>query len=116
MAKMAIFTIGANQFQVAKMTTYTRDNWEFAGNYSENKRLMDDARAGRFGYLLVFDMDAVDEAVKRQLSGCGIEVLCFKDQNRLELALDNERRKKEKTEKERKVRLEFEKDLAIIKV
>ncbi len=116
MAKMAIFTIGANQIQITKMTTYARDKWEFAGNYTENKRLMDDARAGRFAYLLVFDHEAVDEIVQKQLRSCGIEILCFKDQNRLELALDNERRKKEKAEKERKVRLDFEKDIAVIKI
>jgi hypothetical protein len=116
MAKMAIFTIGANQFQIAKMTGYARDKWEFAGNYSENKRLMDDARAGRFTYLLVFDPDAIDEAVQRQLRGCGVQVICFRNQDELQRAADDEQRKKEKAERERKVRMDFEKDLAVIKL
>ena len=116
MTTMAVFTIGANQFQVSKMTEYARNSWSFTGTYSDTKRLMDDGRAGRFAYVLVFDHEALESAIQKQLAGCGIEVLSFKDQKALQKAMEKEQEKKQRAEKEMKVRLDFEKDLAIIRV
>lgn len=116
MTTMAIFTIGANQVQITKMVDYARDSWKFTGTYSDTKRLLDDGKAGRFSYVLVFDYEALDAAAQRQLKGLGIEVVCFRDRAALQKAMEKEQEKKQKAEKERNVRLEFEKDLAIIKV
>jgi hypothetical protein len=113
---MAVFTIGANPFQITKMTDYIRTTWKFAGTYTETKRLLEDGKAGRFKYVLVCDLDALDAIVQKQLRSIGVEVISFKDQRTLSDALQREREKKIKADKERNVRLEFEKELAVIKL
>ena len=111
MTSMAVFTIGANQMQILKMAEYARNNWTHAGNYTETKRLVDDAKARKFSYVLVSDFMAIDASASEQLKSVGVEIIPFKDQKALERAMSKEKIKKDEADRKNKTRADIEKDL-----
>jgi hypothetical protein len=46
--------------------------------------LLNDAKKKRFDSVLVLDPEAIDDAIKAELSSLKIEIISFKDKKRLE--------------------------------
>jgi len=80
---MAIFTVGADQIRISKMQSIA-EAWGFAGKYEGPERLLQDAKKKRFDFVLVVDMEALDEKVKKELATLNVEVISFNDKKRLE--------------------------------
>jgi len=116
MTSMAVFTIGANQMQILKMAEYARNSWTHAGTYTETKRLVDDAKARKFLYVLVSDSMAIDASASEQLKSVGVEIIPFKDQKALERAMMKERIKKEEADRKTKLKTDIERDLSRLNI
>ena len=81
--KIAVFTIGADEVRVRKMTELAQA-WNFAGTYSDIKRLLDDAKKNRFDSVLVLDHYAIDENARKELENLKIEIIGLNDKKKLE--------------------------------
>jgi len=80
---MAVYTTGALPLYIQKMTQWTRDNWNYAGTYTDVRRLLDDAKAKKFAYVLVYSFGVIESEVQQLLAKLSIKVLSFKEQERL---------------------------------
>lgn len=76
---MAVYTTGAMPLYIQKMTQWTRDNWNYAGSYTDVKRLLADAAAKKFVYVLVYSLGVLEPEVQDRLEKLGIKVLAFKE-------------------------------------
>ena len=81
--KMAVFTIGADDVRKQKMVNLAQA-WNFAGTYSDIRRLLDDAKKKKFDSVMVLDHFAIDESDKKELANLQIEIIGFNDKKRLE--------------------------------
>ena len=72
---MAVFTVGADERRISQMREIA-EAWGFVGNYSDSKRLLDDAKKKKIAYVLVVDPEAIDDPAKAELD--------FNDKKRLE--------------------------------
>ncbi|MBU5557511.1 MAG: hypothetical protein QW751_00305 [Candidatus Aenigmatarchaeota archaeon] len=86
---MAVYTTGAMPIYIQKMTQWTRDNWNYAGTYTDVKRLLDDAKNKKFAYVLVYSFGVLEPDVMSNLAALGVKVLAFKEQQKLEEELKN---------------------------
>jgi hypothetical protein len=80
---MAVFTLGADEMRIRQMREIA-DAWGFVGNYSDSKRLLDDAQKKKIAYVLVVDPEAIDDDVKKELEKMNIKIVNFNDKKRLE--------------------------------
>jgi len=80
---MAIFTVGADSIRMDRMRSIA-EAWGFAGKYEDSVRLLQDAKKKRFDLVLLLDLEALDEKVKKELATLNIEVISFNDKKRLE--------------------------------
>jgi hypothetical protein len=80
---MAIFTVGADSIIINKMRNVA-EAWGFAGKYDEPLRLLQDAKKKRFDMILVIDLEAIDDKVKKELTVLNVEIINFNDKKRLE--------------------------------
>ena len=91
MTTMAVYTTGALPIYIQKMTQWTRDNWNYAGTYTDMKRLIDDAMKKKFSYVLVYAFGVIDSDVLTKLNSLGVKVLAFKDQEKIATELKSAR-------------------------
>jgi len=80
---MAIFTVGADRIIIDKMRNVA-EAWGFAGKYEEPIRLLQDAKKKRFDMILVIDLEALDEKIKKELTALNVEIINFNDKKKLE--------------------------------
>jgi len=81
--KIAVFTIGADEIRINKMVNLAQA-WNFAGSYSDMKRLLEDAKKKRFDTVLVLDHYAIDDSVRKELEKLQIEIIRLSDKKILE--------------------------------
>jgi hypothetical protein len=80
---MAVFTVGADERRIGQMREIA-DAWGFVGNYSDSKRLLDDAKKKKIAYVLVVDPEAIEDSAKAELEKMNIKIVNFNDKKRLE--------------------------------
>jgi hypothetical protein len=80
---MAVFTVGADEIRIRQMQTIA-EAWGFSGKYLDAKMLLNDAKKKRFDSVLVLDPEAIDDAIKAELSSLKIEIISLRDKKRLE--------------------------------
>jgi hypothetical protein len=110
MTTMAICTIGANDLDKQRMVQYVRDYWVFVGEYAATDRLLHDAKTRKFAYILVYDKFAIDD-IARELKKLNIEILVFKDKEKLQEKVEIERLRKQR---QMEVKVKKEEDLASV--
>lgn len=109
---IAIFTLGANDFQITKMVEFAKENWGSSERYAEELRLIDCAKKGMFDKVIVFDREALSSKTTNVLNSINVNVLCWKEGASLKSALD----KKNEMDAMNKRRLEeHEKNMSEIK-
>jgi len=91
MTTMAVYTTGAMPIYIQKMLQWTRDKWNYAGTYTDVKRLIDDAMKKKFAYVLVYAFGVMEPEVVTKLNSLGIKVLAFKDQEKITTELKSAR-------------------------
>lgn len=96
MPEIAVFTVGARKEQIEKMIEYAKNDWDFAGEYRDVGKLVNNARLKRFDYVLVIDFGALNEDVVKLLQHFGVEVISLKEQKKIEERLEEEKYKKRK--------------------
>lgn len=98
--KVAVFTGSIPGKSRKEMIDYATTEWEFAGEYSDLEKLMEDAgkrvierrgdsfhviEEGNFSHVLVFDSNSIpEETVQDLYSVFGIEVINFRKQMEME--------------------------------
>ena len=80
---MAVFTIGADDVRKQKMVNLAQA-WNFAGTYSDIRRLLDDAKKKKFDTVLLLDHFAIDESARKELADLQVEIIGLNDKKRLE--------------------------------
>ena len=103
---MAVLLIGANDLFANQMVEYARENWGLVDRYSNEKRLLEDAKSKGIKKVLVYDKFALESSSVQALNSLGIEILSWQDKSSLQRALDKKkeeqsRRKKEAEKKEK---------------
>jgi hypothetical protein len=93
MERIAVFTKGLTEEQKKEILNYAKSSYDFFGEYSEEKSLLEDAvervverqedsvqviDRGKFDLVLVFDSLAGE--IKTELEDLGIETISFKKQ------------------------------------
>ncbi len=111
MPELAVFTVGANKVQIERMKDYAKNEWDFAGEYKDVGKLVNNARLKRFDHVLVIDFDALGEDVIKLLKHFDVEVISFKEQKKLEKKLEEE---KNRRRKETEVRIRENGDYVIV--
>ena len=79
---LAIYKKGANKQQLKAMREWAIQGWELVGSYSDEKRLLKDAEAEKFDYLLIANSDVLAEPLEKKLEKRKIEILPFDRQPR----------------------------------
>ena len=109
---IAVFTLGANDFQITKMVEFAKENWGSSERYAEEPRLIDCAKKGIFDKVIVFDREALSTSTTNALNVLNVSVLCWKEGASLKSALE----KKNEMDAMNKRRLdEHEKNMKEIK-
>lgn len=80
---IAVFTIGADEIRIKQMEKIA-EAFGFAGKYSDIVGLLRDARKKKFDSVLVIDNDALEDNIKIEFRGLGIEIISLKDKRVLE--------------------------------
>ena len=80
---MAVYTVGADEIRVNKMRSVA-EAWGFAGKYEGPERLLQDAKKKRFDMVLVVDLEAIDEKIKKELATLNVEIINLNDKKKLE--------------------------------
>jgi hypothetical protein len=109
---MAIFTVGANAFQVEKMSAYAKENWGNCERFSEEQRLIERAKLKYIDSVLVFDREALSTKTTSALNSMNVDILCWKENASMKEAL---KKKQETDEKHRKDLAEREQRLKEIR-
>lgn len=101
--KTAVFTKGLGEEQRKELLNYARISYDLFGEYSEEKKLLEDAmkrvvekhgdyvqvvKKGGFGVVIVFD--SIAEELAKELENLGIKIISFRRQIKIEKESRNE--------------------------
>jgi hypothetical protein len=111
---IAIFTLGANEFHIDKMADFIDDRWGNGSKYTDQDVLMRDVKSGRIRMVLVYDVEALDEAAQSELKRLGIGVFSYKDLDKLDKLWMKELTRREEEQKKVEKKKEELKDIQTI--
>jgi hypothetical protein len=79
MSKVAIFTVGAWASQIDKLAQKLSATGSYAGKFSSDERLLDNAQKGGLTHVLAAQEVAFKPETVQKLKGLGIKIVSFKD-------------------------------------